>query len=213
MSKFNHYARKADDVATAAFATISGAEKALKAATEAQNKALRGSNLQDPAVAAKLARLKADYLEAEQAVRDARWKLPDKIEAELAAIRKELETALEAEYYADPSDIDNDTLTLLQSGILTPAEYERLFTDALEKGNYTMARLVGRAAQEQAEKYGYGSPEERLLTVIAHNAKNVGGAAYLSTFDAVTDVIMRCVRNPYMVKSYDRLTSEIIENF
>ncbi len=213
MTKFNVYMRRADRIAREAFAQIQEAEKNFKAAEGARNKGPRSNGLQDAQAAAKLARLKADYLEAQQAVRDTRQKLPDKVEAELAAIRKELEAALEGEYYADPSDVNNDTLTLLQSGILTPAEYERLFTDALEKGNYTMARLIGRAAQEQAEKYSYGGSEERLLTVIAHNAKNVGGSAYLTTFDAVVDTIMRCIRNPYMVKSYDCLTGKIIENF
>ncbi len=213
MTKFNVYARRADRIAREAFAQIQEAEKTFKAAEEAKNKGPRSNGLQDAQAAARVARLKADYLEAEQAVRDARQKLPDKIERKLAEIRQQLETALEGEYYADPKDINNDTLTLLQSGILTPAEYERLFTDALEKSNYTMARLIGRAAQEQAEKYSYGGSEERLLTVIAHNARNVGGSAYLTTFDAVADTIMRCIRNPYMAKRYDDLVGRIIEDF
>jgi len=213
MSKFHVYMAKADAAAKEAFSTIQTAEAALRATKEARDRCPWSGGLQDAQTAAKAARLEADYLEAEQAMADVRLKLPDTVLNKLAAIRQDLAAAIDTEYSAKPQDVDPATITLLQSGILTPAEYERLLDDAVEKDNATMARIIGKSAAEAAEKYNRVDPEARALNVIARRAKDSGAAAYLSAYDAVVDVVRRCLRNHAMIKSYDSLVGETVKNF
>ena len=76
--------------------------------------------------------------------------MPDQTRAEVAKIRSALEKAVTDFYAADPKAIDANTMELLKSGILKPAEYARLFDAADNGDNATMCRLIAQAAENAA---------------------------------------------------------------
>lgn len=217
MSKFNHYAVKADAVARDALGKIKAAEDALEAAERCRN------DTRDPRTgrvdAVKAARAETDFLEA-RATRDRiLQELPYVTKNKLATIRQELSAALSDEYSADPAKLDTRTVELLKSGILRSNEYVRLMNDARAAGNNVMARVIGRyaatTAKEAEEEYGHSDQRAMELRAIAldsdHDMDMVSNR--LEAFDVIVEAFERSASNISMVDSWEQLTSPIIENF
>lgn len=91
-----------------------------------------------------LERHKLNYLEAEENFKENMTSLRADVDGKIKAIREQLQTHARAFYRADSSKLDNDTITLLESGILTDNELESLVRKF--KNNVTMMRMVGRYA-------------------------------------------------------------------
>lgn len=218
MSKFNSYAKDLNDIAKAAFTEYAAAaarlEKAQAQAREYPQRPQRGYASPDYAV--KVARAQAELVEAQQAVRDAQRNY-ERRAAEIKELRKELAAAVEDAYSVDPKKLDGATVELLKSGILNPTEYGRLMNEAQAANNPTMVRLIGKYADDAAETRGarYGQSDEgaRTLRRVGYAGRTSNGEEYLKTFDAITDVYNRCTRNPALIKSWDSLTAEAVENF
>lgn len=211
MSKFNDYARKLNEIANASFEEYRRAETALKSA-ESRSKEYPRRNGADPSYLAKSARAEADLAEARNAFEQVRRHLFDDKRREIAAVRAELETALGNEYAADPSKVDMNTLALMNSGILTAAEYNRLIDSANAAGNHTMVRLLAQSAKDRADKVN-DSNTAREYRLVAQRGKGANGQQYLEAFDYMTDTFNRCERNFSLTKKWDELTAPVVENF
>lgn len=107
--------------------------------------------------------------QAFQTVRKARFAVLDKA----AQIRKELVSDVQAAFLADPAQVDNATMTLINSGILRSADYVKLFNDAQTSGNMTMCRLIAQAAGNLA-KTAEGN-DRATLNMLTHKAKSLDG--------------------------------------
>lgn len=211
MSKFNDYARKLNEIANATFEEYRRAETALKSA-ESRSKEYPRRNGADPSYLAKSARAEADLAEARNAFEQVRRHLFDDKRREIAAVRAELETALGNEYAADPSKVDMNTLALMNSGILTAAEYNRLIDSANAAGDHTMVRLLAQSAKDRADKVN-DSNTAREYRLVAQRGKGANGQQYLEAFDYMTDTFNRCERNFSLTKKWDELTAPVVENF
>ena len=213
MSDFSKYGMKLDAIARESFADFQRAEKALAAAeTKASEYPQRGGFV-DAEYAAKSARAAADLLEARGAMAGAQRRLMEHGE-EIRSIRRALVDAVGGEYSADPKQVDAATLTLLQSGILTPDEYARLLSDAQTKGNFTMARLIGKAADTAADGLEHEDVNAAAeLRAVAIESTETPASKYLEAFDFLTDVFDRTCNNPAMIPDWDMLTAETVENF
>ena len=218
MSKFNSYAQKVDRIAKAAFEEYRKAEanyqKAQKAFSEYP--AVLNGNV-GAAYMAKKARAEADYLQAKEDMKAAKAAFASH-KAEIAAIRKELEADLNDHYAADPAALDNNTLELLKSGILSTSEYSRLLNAAQEANNHTMARVIakyaGDAADQISNKYGDRDQRARELRAVSYEARSSSdGSDYLEALDSMADVYNRCVNNSAMIDHWDEFTAETVENF
>lgn len=216
MSMFNHYARDLNDIAKTAFSEYAAATAQLEKAQRQAKEYPPRNGMVDANYAAKSARAQADLMDAKNAVRTAQDNY-ERHAAEIKALRKELAEAIETAYSADPKKLDTATLELLKSGILNPAEYGRLMSEAQAANNPTMVRLIGKYADDASNARGtqYGQYDEgaRMLRAVAYESRRNTGEDYLSTFDAITDVYNRCTRNPALINSWDSLTAEIVENF
>ena len=212
MSKFNGYARKVNEIANAAFAEYREKEAAVKSAESRCNAYPRRNNA-DPAYMAKSARAEADLAEARNAFEQMRRHLFDDKRREIAAVRAELEKALGDEYAADPSKVDMNTLALMNSGILTAAEYNRLIDASTAAGNHTMVRLLAQSASDMAEKSKSDSDTARNYRIVAQKGKGMDGREYLQAFDFMTDTFNRCERNFALTKKWDELTAHVVESF
>lgn len=211
MSKFNNYAKRMNEIANGTFEEYRKAEAALKSA-ESRSKEYPRRNGADPSFLAKSARAEADLAEARNAFEQVRRHLFDDKRREIAAVRAELETALGNEYAADPSKVDMNTLALMNSGILTAAEYNRLIDSANAAGNHTMVRLLAQSAKDRADKVN-DSNTAREYRLVAQSGKGANGQQYLEAFDYMTDTFNRCERNFSLTKKWDELTAPVVENF
>jgi hypothetical protein len=216
MSKFNSYAKKVNNIATAAFEEYLKAEKAYKAAEEKAREYPQRNGIIDAAYAAKSARAQADFLDAKNNMAAAKKEF-ESHQGEIKQLRKELAAEIETEYTVDPTALDNNTLELMKSGILKPHEYKNLLEKAKKDNNHTMARMIakyaGDAADVAAKKYGDNDTKTRDLRYISYTEKDYNGSEYLQNFDYLADVYSKAVNNPGMIKHWAELTEAAVENF
>lgn len=214
MSKFNKYAKRADEIVKAAFEEYRNAAAAHIDAEEQVNK-LKDQQKSDgasPQLSAKIARAEADLIEAKAAYRNAPRELEKRMR-DLEEIRKELEAELAEALSADPAQLDTNTLELMKSGILTASEYAKLLDAAQNAGNPTMTRLIGKYAADAAKAHHPGDEEARVLNVVVARSRQDNGSEYLKAFDYMVDVYGRAVRNPAMMAKWEELTERVVETF
>ena len=211
MGKFNNYAQRMNEIANAAFAEYREKEAAVKSA-ESRYNAYPRRNGADPAYMAKSARAEADLAEARNAFDQMRRHLFDDKRREIAAVRAELEKAVFDAFAADPKSVDNNTLALMNSGIMTADEYSRLIDSAMASGNYTMTRLLAKSAADMAEKVT-DSDVARSYRLVSHKGKGMDGREYLQAFDFLADTFNRCERNFALSTKWDELTSPVVDSF
>ena len=215
MSKFNSYARKVNDIATAAFEEYRKTEQAYKKAEEQARKYPQRHGVVDAQYAAKSARAQADFLEAKEAYSKAKRVL-ESHKSEIAALRKELVSELDDHYAADPAALDSATLELMKSGVLKANEYAKLMEKAQSDGNYTMARMIakyaGDAAEQRGSKYGQNDEQARTLRAISYTASQNNGSDTLQAFDLMSEVYNRATNNPGMIDHWGELTGNALEN-
>ena len=211
MSEFNGYARKVNEIANAAFAEYREKEAAVKSA-ESRYNAYPRRNGADPAYMAKSARAEADLCEARNAFDQMRRHLFDDKRKEIAVVREELEKAVFDAFAADPKAVDMNTLALMNSGILTAAEYNRLIDASTAAGNHTMVRLLAQSAKDRADKVN-DSDTAREYRLVAQKGKGANGREFLEAFDYMGDVFNRCERNFSLAGKWDELTADVVENF
>ena len=211
MSRFNSYAKRMNEIANAAFAEYREKEAAVKSA-ESRCNAYPRRNGADPAYLAKAARAEADLAEARNAFDQMRRHLFDDKRREIAAVRAELEKAVFDTFAADPKSVDSNTLALMNSGILTAAEYNRLIDASTAAGNHTMVRLLAQSAKDRADKVN-DSDTAREYRLVAQKGKGANGREFLEAFDYMGDVFNRCERNFSLAGKWGELTADVVENF
>lgn len=214
MSRFNEYARKADAYAKAVFEEYAEAESKLKAAESKRNAYPRKNGL-GYEYDAKSARFEAEYQEAKAEYEKLRREMRDYKANGFKPIRSELEKALADAFAANPEHLDAATIELLKSGIMSADEYNRLMSKATADNNPTMVRLIakyakGRADQADADR---NTDTARAFRAVAYQGNSVNGNAYLETFDVMTSCFNRCMNNTALIRHWDELNGEIVENF
>lgn len=201
MSQFNTYARRLDETAKEFFKEYTEAHTKLEKAKMARRLA-QG--------AVEQTRRDANLLEAQGAFDTTMSNWADRGERALHDLRGELEGAIAAAFVVNPADVNQNIATLLDSGICTSADFERLLKDA---DNSTMQRLILSHIEKTATSPDVDPAERRALNVLLHDGQGSIGGAMLENFDALGGVFHRCLRNPSMIPRWDDLTADAIENF
>lgn len=207
MSKFNNYAQKLNDMAKKNFEAYQISERLYE---EAQAKARRYPKV----IPVRDMKYERDRLTAEQELKDAKdsyyraqRKFNDSVRA-FDHIRGELIDAITEAYAADPTMINGEDVKLMQSGIMTAEEYSGMMKRAAD--NPTMQRVIAKAAAEAAKT----TKDEREALSLQSLSREVDtGSEYTDTFDALVGVYKRCVKNPALIKEWDNLCGEAIEEF
>lgn len=211
MSKFNHFIRQVNDIAAEAFKEYAAAETAYKNAESKKNAFPRRNGL-GYEYDAKSARYAAEYAEALAAYDKFRKNGFYNYRKRMDEVRKEFVAAVESHFTADPAALDMATLELLKSGILKPAEYNRLMDKAINDNNHTMARMIGQHAKAAAENTTDRDTATALRSV-SYKSNGMNGSNYVEAFDFVTNLYDRCSRNPALYSKWGELAGELIENF
>ena len=211
MSRFNHFIRQINDIAAEAFKEYAAAETAYKNAESKKNAYPRRNGL-GADYTAKSARYEADYAEALAAYDKFRKNGFYGYRQRMDEVRKEFVAAVESHFTADPAALDMATLELLKSGILKPAEYNRLMDKAINDNNHTMARMIGQHAKAAAENTTDRDTATALRSV-SYRSNGMNGSNYVEAFDFVTRLYDRCCNNPALYSKWDELAGEVIEKF
>ena len=218
MSNYNKYAQKFNEIAKAAFAEAQKADDALTAAEDAKRQYPQRTGYGiTPDYNVKAAKAQAEYLEAEQQKRAVRDKMGYDYRNQVLKLREELQREIEADYRVKPEQIDTNALELLKSGIMSADEYAAMLQNAAANNNYTMARLVGKyaddAAAEVAKRYGVSDQKAKELRYVAIQAKQSHGDKWIDAFDYMLDVYDRATKNPYMRGQWDELCAATVDAF
>lgn len=217
MSRFNDFARRANEIALAAFDEFLTAKAAFEAAEKAEREQPIKTGLVSATYQAEAHKRHAAYLEARSNLDKARRKLQDK-ESEFEKLRQELEPAVQEAYSVNTEDLDGATIELLKTGTLKSADFVKLYNGFIESKNATMTKVVQKYAEEASKaaekKYGEHDPETVTLRQVAANCAQFDGAEYLQGFDYLTDCFHRCAAHPdSMIPVWGRLTGELVEKF
>lgn len=212
MGRFNKYGTKLDMIVRGAIEEMEKAEKAEREAKRNLDKYPDRAGNVSPDYAADQARAKANHIEAAAALKATRQNVPDQTRRELRELRGKLEAALLEGFAPRPDAVDMQAVALLNSGILKPEEYVYLVREALDKGNYTMARMIGRAAEDEAKKTD-STEAAPVLRVAAMEGKEDFSAHYLRAFDDLVDIANRCLNNPAIADQWGAFTRDTIEAF
>ena len=212
MGRFNKYGTKLDMIVRGAIEEMEKAEKAEREAKRNLEKYPERAGNVPPDYAAHQARAKANHIEAAAALKSARQNAPEQARQEMRELRGKLEAALLEGFAARPDAVDMQAVTLLNSGILKPQEYVYLVREALDKGNYTMARMIGQAADDEAKKTD-STEAAPVLRLAAMEGKKDYPAHYLRAFDDLVDIANRCLNNPAIADQWGAFTRDTIEAF
>lgn len=218
MSKFNDYARRLDTLARENFQKYTNAKEAYEDACDKLDQYPQRFGYVSEEYERKRLRAIADHADAKAAFDVVKNEYADTVR-EVEKIRAELVNAIEADYIVDPAQLDNNTLELMKSGVLKPADYERFMNDAIENENHAMVRMIAKYAEEASkaletsgvDQKTYYEGRERLNNVV-NACKTDDGREYLEAFDFLADVYKRSVNNPAMIPFWDQLTTHAVEN-
>ena len=219
MSDFSTYFHCADETARKAFKEYSTAIERMKEAETRRKQYPQRFGVVEAEYGAKSARAEADYREAVQKVDEIRLAMTEgEYAREMAEHRAALAEAVRDAFTANPEDIDERSLELLKSGILSATEFESLMHKAVDAENHTMVRIIGRYAESAAaarvdDPMTGNDDEARQLRAIGMASKGYDGRNILDSFDSLTAIYSMCAKNPSMVSSWDELTSPVIASF
>lgn len=210
MSKFNIYAKRADEAAKRAFEAYLRAKQVYDRAEASLRQYPQRNGIVDPTYAAKSARAFADFSEAKAEMANIGNTFENSAN-EIRKIRSELLADIEATYSIDPQKLDTNVLELIKSGILNGSEYLKLLKEAKGDNNATMVSLIGRFAKAASEEKGRS--DAAVLRMVGHEALEFSGADRIEAFDTMASIYSRCAKNPAMICKWDSLVGETIENF
>ena len=207
MSRFNNYAQKLNDTAKKNFEAYQLSERLYE---EAQAKVRKYPKI----IPVRDMKYEAERLTAEQELKDARTSMTraqrvfnDSVRA-FDHIRGELTDAISEAYATDPTMINEEDVKLMQSGIMTAEEYSGMMKRAAD--NPTMQRVIAKAAAEASKT----TKDEREAVRLQTLAREVDtGSEYTDMFDSLVGVYKRCVKNPALIKEWDNLCGDAIEEF
>ena len=208
MGAFNKFVTRADALADETFTEYTVTKRRFEAAERKKAETPVKSGLVSAEYAVRAAKAEADYLEAKEKFETVKRGLSEK-SREMAAIRADFVAAVDSHFAADPAKLDKGTLVLLDSGILRPSEYEKLMANAEKNENFTMMRLIAAKAAEVADK-APTREGEAILKAVAMRGRNADGDDFIRAFDAgVVSLFSRCLRNPALYSSWDKLMQPV----
>lgn len=216
MSEFNSYAVKVYDIAKAAVAQLGESRRKQDTAVRKMHEKPLGAFPNDPRYQAAAQAAQLDFFEARSAHNSVCRNLPEQVGRDLSRVREELGLALDKYYMASPNNVDEKTIELLKSGILRPTEYVHLVEEAVKADNATMARIIGKYAEDALEAARESGARRQTLATLAvaiDKSKSIGAAGYLERFDVLADLARRCSENPSLFACWDKVVGNMMREF
>ena len=215
MGRYSQYGQELDKIARKTFADFQEAEKEYREARAERGKhpIRHGWGITpDEELAAKLA--DAIFRKAEERFR-AQKKQFEVTMRGVKSLRAKLEKEVIEDLMADPAQMDQKTIDMLNTGICRPEEIRAAYDKAAEAGNVLMMRWIGQFAADEARKTETKPEARAVLSQIASEGKNADireKSGTLAGFDTMVDVLQRFGHNPRMADHWDELTADVKES-
>lgn len=219
MSKYSSYAERLDTAFKDARKRFEDAYDAVEMAKAGIESAKSEENPRDRALLIEEGTVNLHKAEAAlDLVNSGVWPALDDAVTSLTVKLKE---AVKADSIADPSDIDANGLTLLQSGVLRIDEIEHLLD--LYSDNVTMSRIIGKYAKTAAD--GEKDHEKRRRLEMIARKVDEGANIVLAAWDGLLEAVRVCSGrsrgeakpDPSFVhtiaKRWEQLTEDTVESF
>ena len=132
-----------------------------------------------------------------------------KLEQKADALVDEYAKHLDDRYAVNPEQVDMRIVTLMNSGIMKPADYEHLYIEAEKAGNVTMMRLIGQQADKASKDYD-GKDGVRLSGIAIHS-REIAGGEELKGYQECVSVFKRCLNNPSLIPEWESLVGDALE--
>ena len=213
MGKYHEYAKRLDTLARESFAAYEKASDELKKAEQAKrDHPMPKSNFAP----------KELWLDAKEAEVDYERALDDYHKAQRAyqntlkesqVIRTELLEAVTADMAVKPEDLDRNVVDLLNSGICSASEIADLYGKA---ENATTKRFIAKHAKDLvADDPKMDVRHRQTLNSVIADSRGLTIPEHSQTmlmFDAVNDVLRRCVNNPTMISHWGEYADQILSD-
>ena len=195
--KVKELMEQADGMSRAIFAEYKIGKKALEQAEERFKDSKKGTT---------------EFLIWQGKVNEKRQELQDvekrfnTVLGQLKSLRSQLAVAMEQDNTADPKKIDRDMIYLLDSGILSPAEYKKLYEESA--GNPTMQRIIKKRLETLVEdQIGRTDGEYMQLKSLLYSLPETTAEREIGQFDVLVNVFERSINNKYMIDQWDSLVT------
>ena len=126
-------------------------------------------------------------------------------------IREQLLEDIKQNNAVDPSQIDEKTMMVLNSGIVKPDEYRILFDRFKAENNSTMMRLIGKHANEYYATHSNVEGIASVATVLDDMHRMDSDP--LDRFDDISSAYMRATQNPAIIPYLNGICEQAIEDF
>lgn len=193
MSKYNIYAKKLDAAFRDAQEAYAAEVAKLNAAQKARDNAFAWSSERAQGIAASLEQAERQAVTialqaAKEAFAKAARQIVDNYRVSVESLKQELSEAVDAANLVDPAAVDSSALALLNSGIMTAADYRHMlerFSD-----NPTMCRMIGKYAGDAAVAARDNRQESAALRAV-HIEAGRDSYSVIDTFNALADASIR----------------------
>lgn len=207
MSKFNSYARELDslvkqlrDEYTQRLEAYNEARKPVMPCSDPEKEKIQSLRRE-----AALREAKANY--------DAFCKAyPGELSAKAKEIRSRLVKDVNASYMANPADVDDKLLSLLNSDIISVAECRALHQKYKDAQNWTACRLLCDYAKKKWFNCN-DNEKRRVVDQIMLDAQADTPDSIVIAFDKLNDVANRCANNSGMFEHWESITQQTVESF
>ena len=193
MSKYNIYAKKLDAAFRDAKEAYMAEVTKLNAAQKARDDAFAWSLERAQGIAASLEQAERQAVTialqaAKEAFAKAARQIVDNYRVSVESLKQELSEAVDAANLVDPAAVDSSALALLNSGIMTAADYRHMLEQFAD--NPTMRRMIGKYAGDAAAAARDNRQESAALRAV-HIEAGRDSYSVIDTFNALADASIR----------------------
>ena len=193
MSKYNIYAKKLDTAFRDAKEAYAAEVAKLNAAQKARDDAFAWSLERAQGTAASLEQAERQAATialqaAKEAFAKAARQIVDDYRGSVDNLKQELSEAVDAANLVDPAAVDSSALALLNSGIMTAADYRHMLEQFAD--NPTMRRMIGKYAGDAAAAARDNRQESAALRAV-HIEAGRDSYSVIDTFNALADASIR----------------------
>ena len=193
MCKYNIYAKKLDAAFRDAQEAYAAEVTKLNAAQKVRDDAFAWSLERAQGIAASLEQAERQAVTialqaAKEAFAKAARQIVDNYRVSVESLKRELSEAVDAANLVDPAAVDSGALALLNSGIMTAADYRHMLEQFAD--NPTMCRMIGKYAGDAAAAARDNRQESAALRAV-HIEAGRDSYSVIDTFNALADASIR----------------------
>lgn len=214
MSRFNHYAKKLEELTFEAAKKLKEAEAKEESTRQSLSAFPERNGFVDANYQLERNKRIVAHDEAVLNLRNVKETVPKELSRQLAEMRSKLKAEADDYFAVDPSQLQPEVVSFLKSDMLNLNDYNKLMKAAIADNNVTMIRIIADSANKSADNTT--DNDTRLkLKAIATEADIYTSDNYLTAFDSLVSVSESCMNNIRLVDHWntDLGINQVVEGF